>query len=174
MTYGHAGVGTTHHLAGELFKLLTGTKIRQVPYRGAGPPWHDLVAGQVDMAFDGLGSSAGQIAGGTIRPLAVAAPAARQGLPGHADRQGGAASQGYEVATWYALFAPKGTPQPIVDRMIKEMKAALATPYIKEAWEKNGSDVPDVTGEAFGDYVVAGGRSAGARSSPRPASSWNQ
>jgi tripartite-type tricarboxylate transporter receptor subunit TctC len=154
MTYGHAGFGTTHHLAGELFKLLTDTKIRQVPYRGAGPAMADLVAGQVDMAFDGLGSSAAQITGGTIRPLAVAAPERVKVFPDLAT-VGEAGVKGYDVATWYALFAPKGTPQPIVDRMIKEVKAALATPSIKEAWERNGSDVPDVTGKAFGDYVAS-------------------
>ncbi len=56
---------------------------------------------------------------------------------------------GYEVATWYGLFAPKGTPPEIVARMIKEVRTALQVPSIKEAWERNGSDVPDVTGPAF-------------------------
>ena len=152
MTYGHAGIGTTHHMAGELFKLLTGTQIRQVPYRGAGPAMTDLMAGQIDMAFDGLGSSAGQIAGGTIRALAVAAPgrvAAFPDLP-TAEETG---VKGYDVATWYGLFVVKGTPKPIVDRMIQEVETALQAPAIREAWEKNGSDVPAVSGEAFGTFV---------------------
>ena len=125
MTYGHAGIGTTHHLAGELFKLLTGTEIRQVPYRGAGPAMTDLVAGQIDMAFDGLGSSSAQIAGGTVRPLAVASAArvaAFPDLPTAAE----AGVPHYEVATWYGLFAPKGTPPAIVARMQAELKTALA------------------------------------------------
>ena len=152
LVYGHAGNGTTHHLAGELFKLLTGTKIRQVPYRGAGPAMADLVAGQIDMAFDGLGSSAAQIEGGTIRALAVAAPQRVKAFPNvpTAKEMG---VDNYEVATWYALFAQKGTPQPIVDRMTAALKASLAVPAIAETWEKNGSDVPDVYGKAFGDYV---------------------
>ncbi len=154
MTYGHAGLGTTHHLAGEVFKLATGTAIRQVPYRGAGPAMTDLMAGQIDMMFDGLGSSSGQIAGGTIRALAVAAPkrvGAFPDLPTAAE----AGVPGYEVSTWYALWAPKGTPQPIVDRMIREVQTALKAPAIRETWERNGSDMPDVTGKAFGEFVSA-------------------
>lgn len=153
MTYGHAGLGTTHHLAGELFKVLTKTDIRQVPYRGAGPAMTDLVAGQIDMAFDGLGTSASQIGGGTIRALAVAAPERVKAFPNlPTAREAGL--PGYEAATWYALFAPKGTPPAIVERMTKELTAALAAPNIRDAWEKNGSDVPNLTGKAFGDYVA--------------------
>lgn len=152
LVYGHAGIGTTHHLAGELFKLLTDTKIRQVPYRGAGPAMADLIAGQIDMAFDGMGSSASQIESGTVRPLAVAAPKRVPAFP-NVPTAKEAGVDNYEVATWYALFAPKGTPQPIVDKMTQALKASLAVPSVKEAWEKNGSDVPDMTGKAFGDYV---------------------
>lgn len=154
LTYSHAGIGTTHHLAGELFKLLTDTKIRPVPYRGAGPAMVDLVAGQVDMAFDGLGSTAPQVASGTIKALAVSAPARVPVFPDVPTAEE-AGVKHFEVATWYALFAVKGTPQPIVDRMIKEVRTALATQSIKEQWLKNGSDVPDVTGKEFGDYVGA-------------------
>ena len=152
LTYGHAGLGTTHHVAGELFKLLTGTQIRQVPYRGAGPAMQDLVAGQIDMAFDGLGSSAGQIQGGFVKGLALAAPervAAFPNLP--TAKEGGL--DGYDVATWYALLAPKGTPPAIVSRMTAELRTALRSTYIREAWEKNGSDVPDLTGPEFGTFV---------------------
>ncbi|TDR93026.1 Bug family tripartite tricarboxylate transporter substrate binding protein [Enterovirga rhinocerotis] len=152
LTYSHAGVGTTHHLAGELFKLLTGTKIRPVPYRGAGPAMVDLVAGQVNMAFDGLGSSAPQVSGGTIKALAVTSPERVPAFPDVPTAEQ-AGVKNFEVATWYALFAVKGTPQPVVDRMIKEVRAALATDSIKQQWAKNGSDVPDVTGKEFGTLV---------------------
>ncbi|MBM3608591.1 MAG: tripartite tricarboxylate transporter substrate binding protein, partial [Alphaproteobacteria bacterium] len=73
LNFASAGNGTTHHLAGELFQILTGTKISHVPYRGAGPLMQDLVSGHVEMAFDGLGSSAPQIAGGKLKALAVTA-----------------------------------------------------------------------------------------------------
>ena len=152
LTYASAGVGTTHHLAAELFKLVTDTKIRHVPYRGAGPAMQDLVAGQVDMAFDGLGSSAGQIAGGYINALAVAAPS-RVAVISNVPTAAEAGVQGYDVATWYGLWAPKGTPVDIVEKMRTEVGKALDTAYIKETWERNGSDVPKVAGDAFGAFV---------------------
>jgi tripartite-type tricarboxylate transporter receptor subunit TctC len=152
MTYASAGVGTTHHLAAELFKLITGTNIRHVPYRGAGPAMQDLVAGQVDMAFDGLGSSAGQISGGHISALAVAAPKRVPAIP-DVPTAGEAGVKGYDVATWYGIWAPKGTPSDIVDRMRSEIGKALETSYIKETWERNGSDVPNVSGDAYAAFV---------------------
>ncbi len=152
--YGSAGAGTTHHLAGELFKILTKTDIQHVPYRGAGPAMQDLIAGHVPVVFDGLGSSAGPVRAGQLRALAVAAPkrvAAFPDLPTAAE----AGVPGYEVSTWYGLFAPKNTPPEIVARMTKELRAAMQTASMKEAWERNGSDVPDVTGADFAKMVSA-------------------
>jgi tripartite-type tricarboxylate transporter receptor subunit TctC len=152
LNYGSAGAGTAHPLAGELFKLLTGTNIVHVPYRGAGPAMQDLVAGQIDMAFDGLGSSAAQIAGGQIRALAVAAPTrveAFSDIPTAAE----AGVPGYEVSTFYALWAPKGTPPAIVDRMTKELQTALQSPGIRDAWARQGSEIPTLTGADFGAFV---------------------
>ncbi|CAN7325768.1 tripartite tricarboxylate transporter substrate binding protein [Bradyrhizobium sp. LjRoot220] len=154
LNYGSAGAGTTHHLAGELFKILTKTNIQHVPYRGAGPAMQDLIAGHVPVVFDGMGSSAGPIRAGQLRALAVAAPkrvAAFPDLP--TAKEAGLAD--FEVATWYGLFAPKNTPPAIVERMIKEVQQAMQTSAIKEAWERNGSDVPDVTGPAFATMVSA-------------------
>jgi len=153
LTYAHAGVGTTHHLFGELFKGLNGISIVPVPYRGAGPGMMDVVAGQVSMIFDGLGSAAPQISGGKVKALAVTSAqrvAAFPDLPTVAE----AGVPKFEVATWYGLFAPKGTPQPIIDRMTAEVRKALASPAIQSLWLKNGSDVPDVYGKAFADHVA--------------------
>lgn len=152
LTYASAGAGTTHHLAGELFKTMTKTRLLHVPYRGAGPAMQDLLAGHVDMEFDGLGSSANQIKSGSLRALAIAAPKRVPALP-DVPTAAEAGLPGYEVATWYAVFAPKNTPADIVARMSKELRAALQTPAIKEAWERNGSDVPDVMGKEFGTFV---------------------
>ncbi|HEX2137258.1 MAG TPA: tripartite tricarboxylate transporter substrate binding protein [Microvirga sp.] len=154
LNYASAGAGTAHHLAGELFKLVTGTNIVHVPYRGAGPAMQDLVAGQVDMAFDGLGSSAAQIAGGQIRALAVAAPqrvAAFPDVPTAAE----AGVPGYEVSTFYGLWAPKNTPPAIVERMTKELQTALQAPAIREAWTRQGSESPTLTRAEFGAFVSA-------------------
>jgi tripartite-type tricarboxylate transporter receptor subunit TctC len=152
--YGSAGAGTTHHLAGELFKILTKTDIQHVPYRGAGPAMQDLIAGHVPIVFDGLGSSAGPVRAGQLRALAVAAPkrvAAFPDLPTAAE----AGLPGYEVSTWYGIFAPKNTPPEIIARMTKELRTAMQVASIKEAWERNGSDVPDVTGADFAKMVSA-------------------
>ena len=154
LNYGSAGNGTTHHLAGELFKLMSKANFTHVPYRGAGPLMQDLVAGQVDLAFDGLGSSAAQISGGKLKALAVAAPkrtAAFPDVPTAAE----AGLPGYEVSTWYAMWAPKNTPPEVVEKMTAEVKKALATPMVSDAWKRNGSETPDLYGAAFGSFVNA-------------------
>lgn len=152
LAYGSAGAGTTHHLAGELFKILTKTRILHVPYRGAGPAMQDLVAGHVPLVFDGLGSSAAQIRGGQLRALAVAAPKRVPAFP-DVPTAAEAGVPGFEVSTWYGVFAPKNTPPAIVERMTKELQTALNTPTIKDAWERNGTDVPAVSGKEFGVMV---------------------
>ena len=152
LIYGSAGIGTTHHLVGELFKILTQTKIRHVPYRGAGPAMADLVAGQIDMVFDGLGTSAPQIQGNAIRGIAVAAPARSPAVP-NVPTAAEAGLQNFEVSTWYAIFAPKNTQAPIVERMRNEIRAALQVPMIREAWARNGSGIPTLEGEEFGRFV---------------------
>lgn len=154
LNYGSAGGGTTHHLAGELFKMMTKTDIMHVPYRGAGPAMQDLIAGHVPLVFDGMGSSAPQIKDGKLRALAVAAPKrvpAFPDLPTSAE----AGLPGYEVSTWYGLFAPKGTPPDVIAQMTKAVQIAMQEPTIKETWEHNGTDVPDVSGEAFRTMVTS-------------------
>ncbi len=154
LDYASAGLGTTHHLAGELFQLLAGVKLNHVTYRGAGPAMQDLVAGHVHVMFDGLGSSASQVQGGQIRALAVAA-ATRSDAIANVPTSSEAGLKGYEVATWYALFAPKGTPPAIVDRMAAEVRKALDTDVMKDIWNKNGSLTPTLVKDDFGKFVGA-------------------
>lgn len=146
LNYASAGNGSSHHLAGELFKGQTKTFITHIPYRGAGPALQDLIAGQVDLMFDGLGSSSSHIKSGRIRALAVAAPKRSPAFP-DIPTAAEAGLPGYEVSTWYAMWAPKGTPQAIVDRMHAEVQKALATPELKQIWTNAGSDIP-VTSQA--------------------------
>jgi tripartite-type tricarboxylate transporter receptor subunit TctC len=148
LNFGSAGNGTSHHLAGELFKLQTKTSITHVPYRGAGPALQDLIGGQLDLMFDGLGSSAAHIKGGRIKALAVAAPKRAPGFP-DVPTTAEAGVPGYEVSTWYAIWAIKGTPNEIVDRMGSEVQKALASPEVKAAWQNNGSDIPQVSQVQF-------------------------
>ena len=152
LNYASAGNGTSHHLAGELFKLQTRTFITHIPYRGSGPALQDLIGGQVDMMFDGLGSSATHIRNGRIRALAVAST---RRAPGFANIPTAAEAgvPGYEVATWYGLWAPKGTPKEIVERMQAEMAKALATPELRDIWHGLGTETPNLYGDAFGRFV---------------------
>ena len=152
LNYASAGNGTSHHLAGELFKLQTKTFITHLPYRGAGPALQDLITGQVDLMFDGLGSSAAHIKSGRIRAIASAS---QKRPPGFADLPT-AAEQGlpsYQVATWYGLWAPKGTPREIVERMEAEMQKAFATPELQALWTGLGAETPNLYGEAYGRFV---------------------
>ena len=152
--YGSAGGGTSHHLAGELFKMQSKTFITHIPYRGSGPALQDLIAGNVDMMFDGLGSSAQHIKGGRIKALMVSGNkrnpafpdvpcAAELGLPD------------YNVNTWYGLWAPKGTPADVQARAIDEVRKAAASDEIKTSWANNGAEFPNLTGAQFGNFVSA-------------------
>jgi len=154
LNYGSAGNGTSHHLAGELFKLQTKTFITHIPYRGAGPALQDLIAGQVDMMFDGLGSSANHIKGGRLKAIAVAGD---KRAPGFADLPTAAESglPGYKVATWYGLWAPKGTPKEAIAGMTADMKKALNSDELKSTWNGLGTDSPNLWGDEFGRFVSA-------------------
>lgn len=152
LNYGSAGTGTSHHLAGELFKQQTGTFITHIPYTGAGPALRDLISGQVDMMFDGLGSSAGHIKGGRIKALMVSGVkrnpafpdvpcAAELGLPS------------YTVTTWYGLWAPKGTPADVQASIVEEVRRAAATDELKAIWASNGADFGSLSPAQFGSFV---------------------
>jgi tripartite-type tricarboxylate transporter receptor subunit TctC len=138
LNFGSAGNGTSHHLVGELFKLRTGVDLVHIPYKGAGPMMQDLLGGNVDMAFDGMATSAPQIKGGKLRPLAVSTQERSPFLPDVPTlRELGVAD--FEVTTWYALWAVKGTPKEIVDRMYQEITKALQLPDIKNVWTLQGA-----------------------------------
>jgi tripartite-type tricarboxylate transporter receptor subunit TctC len=154
LNYGSAGNGSSHHLAGELFKMQTKTFITHIPYRGAGPALSDLIAGQVEMMFDGLGSSSQHIKAGKIKALAVAATKRSPAFP-DVPTAAEAGVPGYVVSTWYGLWAPKGTPKDVVDKMTAEVTKALNSPELKNSWLNNGSETPNLTGEAYGKFVTA-------------------
>jgi len=154
LNYASAGNGTSHHLAGELFKQQSKTFIVHIPYRGAGPALSDLIAGNVDMMFDGLGSSAQHIRGGRIRALAVAAPARVPAFP-NVPTFVEMGMPDYVVSTWYGIWGVKGTPKEILDRMHAEVVKALATPEIKEIWANQGSDTNTMSQDQFARFVAS-------------------
>ena len=152
LNYGSPGSGTAHHLAMELFLGTNGIKMVHVPYRGAGPMMQDLIAGQVDLVFDGMGTSAAQIKGGKLRALAVATP---QRLPGFPDipTMDESGVPGMVVSTWYALWAIKGTPKEAVDRMYAETVKVLEQKDIRDIWAAAASDVGGMPPDQFGTFV---------------------
>ena len=154
LNYGSAGNGSSNHLAGELFKMQTKTFITHIPYRGAGPALQDLIAGQVDMMFDGLGSSASHIKGGRIRGIAVASDKRAPGFPDvPTSAEGGVPT--YQVATWYGIWTPKSTPRELVTAMQNEMRKALNSDELKTTWTSLGTETPNLWGDDFGRFVSA-------------------
>lgn len=147
-SFGSSGNGGYSHLFGELFLSATGTKMLHVPYKGLGPAMIDLLAGQIDVIFDNLPSSAGQIASGKIRPLAVAAPARLKQMPDVPTY----AEVGYpqlNTPSWFGLAAPAHVPQDILETLNQGVKTALSDPGVIASIERQGA-VPDyTTSEAF-------------------------
>jgi len=152
LNYASAGNGTSHHLAGELFKQQTKSFIVHIPYRGAGPALQDLIGGNVDIMFDGLGSSAAHIRGGRIKALAVAAPKRSPAFP-DVPTTAEVGLPNYVVSTWYGIWGVKGTPKDALDRMHAEVVKALATPELREIWTSQGSETTTMSPEEFARFL---------------------
>lgn len=153
LNYASAGSGTSHHLAGELFKQQSNTFIVHIPYRGAGPALSDLIAGNVDVMFDGLGSSAQHIRSGRIRALAIASPKRSPAFP-NVPTTAEVGLPDYVVSTWYGIWGVKGTPKEILDRMHAEVVKAIATPELREIWASQGSDNATMTQDQFAKLLA--------------------
>lgn len=149
VNYASPGAGTAHHLAGELFKLETKTEIVHVPYRGAGPAMQDLLAGNTDMMFDGMGTSAQQIKAGKLLGLAVATDKRSPEFP-NIPTAAEIGVPSWLVSTWYGVWAIKGTPEPIVKRMYDEIVKALGSPKLQTIWKEQ---LAQVGGEAPADFA---------------------
>ena len=154
LNFASAGNGTSHQLAAELFKVKTGTRMNHVPYKGAGPAMQDLLAGQVDLMFDGMGSSAPQIRGQRLKPLAVTTATRSPAFPDVPTVQE-AGVPGYEVTTWYALWAPAGTPQDVINKLQQEVAKAMTSQQLKDVWAQQGASPGGNTPSEFGAFVKA-------------------
>jgi tripartite-type tricarboxylate transporter receptor subunit TctC len=150
--YGSAGSGTSHHLAGELFKQQTKTFITHIPYRGAGPALQDLISGNVDMMFDGLGSSSAHIKGGRIKALMVSGNNRNPAFP-DVPSAVEVGMPDYTVTTWYGLWAPKGTPADAQARIVEEVRKAIQSDELKAIWASNGAEFPNLTQQQFGAFI---------------------
>jgi tripartite-type tricarboxylate transporter receptor subunit TctC len=152
LNYGSAGNGTTHQLTVELWKTQTRSFATHIPYRGAGPALQDLLAGQVDFMFDGLGSAIAHIKAGKLVPLAVTSAQRSPALP-EVPTLDEAGVKGYQARTWYALWAPAGTPREIILRLQQETAKALAGAELRGVWQSLGAEAGGQPPEDLARFV---------------------
>jgi tripartite-type tricarboxylate transporter receptor subunit TctC len=139
LTYPSAGNGSMPHLAGEVFQAMAGVKMVHVPYKGSGQSMQDLLGGQHLVAFDTMPASAPHVRSGKLRAVAVSTAQRVPSFP-EVPTAEEAGVPGYVVTTWYGLFAPAGTPAPIVSRLHAEMVKAMQTPDVRARLEGIGAD----------------------------------
>ena len=153
LNYGSAGNGSGGHLAGELYKLMTGVKAEHIPYKGSGPAMMDLVAGQYHYNFAGMQGAQTLVRSGKLRALAVTAPrrlAALPELPAVAEML-----PGFEVVGWYGVIGPANLPSPIVARLHEELVKVLNQREVRERIVADGSEPVGSTPEEFRQFMLA-------------------
>lgn len=152
-SYASAGVGTSIHLAGELFVSMAGVEMLHVPYKGSGPAVADLLGGQVDYMFDSITSAKPHIATGKLRALAVTTTKRSAALPDVPTLQE-AGVPGYELMPWFAAFAPAGTPPEVVAKLNEAMRTALAEPKVKATLDSIGAESIGSSPDALRDHLA--------------------
>jgi len=153
LSYASAGVGTTFHLCGEMFKDSTQTFILHVPYRGGGPALQDTLAGQVDMSFPTLAAALPHVKAGTLRALAVTGPKRSPLLP-EVPTLDEAGVRDAQFEQWLVLLAPAGTPPAVVARLNAALRSALATKEVREKFDANAFEAFVTTPEEAGRFVA--------------------
>lgn len=152
--YGSVGNGSSQHLAGAFFEQIAGAQMTHVPYRVTAQLVSDLVAGQVPVSFQLLPNVIGQLRGGQLRALAVASDKRLPALP-DVPTAAEAGVKGYNSAAWFAFLAPRGTPRPIVDRLYREIAAAMADPAVRSRFTEFGAEPLASTPEELGRHISA-------------------
>jgi tripartite-type tricarboxylate transporter receptor subunit TctC len=152
LNYASSGVGSTQHLAGELFQLTTGAKIVHVPYKGSGPAVVDLIAGHVSMNFDTMPPVLPHIRQGKMRALALTTPQRSPQLP-QTPTMIEAGLKGFEMTNWYGVMAPAKTPRDIVTRLNTEINKIVALPDAKAKLEEAGTQLNPMSPEQFATFL---------------------
>jgi tripartite-type tricarboxylate transporter receptor subunit TctC len=150
--FGSGGAGTSNHLAGELFNIVTGAKLVHIPYKGVNLAMQDVLAGNVHLVFIGIPAAAPHIKAGKLRALALVAPQRSSALP-DLPTVAEAGLRDFEVTTWYGVLAPAGTPRSIVNRLNGELVKIMHAPELKERLAATGTDPLTSTPEEFADYI---------------------
>ncbi len=151
--YGSAGLGTTRHLAGEIFNAMTGTAMTHVPYKGSGPATAALINGEVTAVFEGLGSAAPYIRSGKARALAVFSAERSPAFP-DIPTAAEAGLPGFESLSWYGLWAPAGTDPTIIARMQAAVEKAFSSADLKKAWFEQGAAPGGASTARFAAFVA--------------------
>jgi len=154
LAYASAGPGTPYHLAGELFKTMTGTDLLHVPHKNSGEARNDVMGGHVQMMFDAVTAMKSIIDAGQVRALATTGLTRSTVLP-DVPTLNEAGVPGYEATIWLGIMAPKGTPKEIVDRLNAEIAKIIAKPAVKEAWAKQGAVPMTMTPAEFGTFLTS-------------------
>ena len=152
LNYASTGMGTSTHLEGELFKSMAKTFMVHIPYKGSGPALTDVVGGQVSVMIDALGSSGPFIRSGKLRALAVTTAKRSQSIP-ELPTVAESGLPGYEAMPWLGLVAPAGTPQPVIDRLHREIAEVLKEPELRERFKGWGLDIIGNTPAEFASFL---------------------
>ncbi len=152
LTYGSYGLGSINHLVAELFNAMAGIQTKHVPYRGSAPMLTDLLGGQIDFGFDGVSTSAGYVRGGTLRLLGVASAARTPVMP-DAPTIAESGLPGFDNTTWTGLFAPRGTPAAIVEKISNRTNQVLALADVRNSFAKLGYEAVGGTPAALAERV---------------------
>ena len=154
LTYGAAGAGTSQHLSGQLFQSITGTRMRQIVYKGGSQAMVDLIGGQIDMVFETVAAARPMIDGKRVKVLGVTAKNRLANLPG-VPSLAEAGVTGFEMQSWQGVFAPAGTPKVIVDRLGKDIAAIVAMPDVQDKLRRLGVEPDGRTSDAFTAFQQA-------------------
>jgi tripartite-type tricarboxylate transporter receptor subunit TctC len=152
MNYGSGGAGTSNHLAGELFNIVTGAKLVHVPYKGVNLAMQGVLAGEIHLVFIGIPAALPHIKAGRLRALALVAPERSPALP-EVPTAAEAGLKDFEVTTWYGVMTPAGTPRPIVTRLNAELGKIMHTADVKERLAGLATDPLTSTPEEFAAYL---------------------
>lgn len=152
LNYASSGNGSIQHIAGELLKQITGTFITHIPYRGSGPAVQDLMAGNVDLFITTPAGVSAQIQAGRLKGLAVTGGKRLSALP-NMPTTTEAGLKGYELDSWFALYAPAGTPPEIVQQLNTEIGRILAMPEVRKKAEDSGTSVETMSPQQLADYT---------------------
>ena len=152
LTNASSSNGSPGHVAGELFKYMTGTQIVHVPYKGGAMAINDLIAGHVQVMWESVNSMGPHVRSGRVRAIGIGSPRRSAGFP-DVPTIAEAGVPGYEATTWSGVIAPAGLPRPIVDKLNTAVNAAIRTPLFKERFEANGDEPGGGTPEEFADLI---------------------